>query len=248
VTTNAIDRKQLVIASDSRWSYVENGYLIYVDDVDFDKIVWRQSGAMICAGSGVLIDAWRSWFLAPMPSLNAPPTEFLKPNGETESLMVTVFQARTGAVLFSCGWYLPFDDVAYFAGTGAEHAHRCFSNNRCAKRAVQSAAQDDPCTGGATKFVELVSGTHNLSPVQKSLNDIVDVLLTKGKAMNLTTKNVVSFAEYAAAPGQASGARPSASNLSAPTGQVFRQWTDEDKKRLVDAVRTMVVDEEQAND
>lgn len=243
MTTNAIDRKQLVIASDSRWSYVENGHLIYVDDVDFDKIAWRQGGAMICAGSGVLINAWRDWYLAPMPSPTPPPTEYLKPDGETDSLMVTVFAAGTGDVLFSRGWYLPLDDVAYFAGSGAEFAHRCFSEKRCAKTSVVTAAKDDHCTGGETKYVHLADGTHNLSNVQKSLHDIDSDLMTKGKAMDLTTKNVISFAEYAAAPGQANAVKPNASNLSAPTGQKISRWTEEDKQRLVDVVRNMAAAE-----
>jgi len=239
MTTNAIDRQQLVIASDSRWSYIQNGYVIYVDDVDFDKIAWRASGAMICAGNGMLIEAWKDWFLSPMPSNHAPATETVTPLGEPDSIMVTVFQAGTGDVLFSYGWYLPFDDVAYFAGTGAEYAHRCFAENRCAETSVRSAGLSDPRTGGETKLLNLVDGTNNLGTGLKRLNQIDFDFEKKGMAMNIETKNVISFAEYAAGQDQANVAKPNAANLSAPTGQAMKPWTEDNKRRLVSVVRAM---------
>ena len=250
MTTNAIDRKKVVIASDSRWSYMENGHLVFVDDTGFDKIAWRGAGAMICAGDGVLIDVWKKWFLQPvLDPGQIPPTERIKPDHSVVSLDVTLLQAGTGTVLFIKGSYLTLDQEAFFAGTGAQAAHECFTTNRCAKKSVDSAKLKDIQTGGDTKFVELASGTHNLNPVGKTLTDAENELKTRGYAMNLTTKNVIPFSSYLASQGNAQSQVPpaTASNLSAPTSQDIRPWTDEDKQRLRDAV-TQMIDSESKTD
>lgn len=240
MTTNAIDRRKVIIASDSRWSLVENDHLIYVDDTGFEKIATRPFSAMICAGDGVLIEAWRNWYLArQLLVANLPPTERPFQDGQV-SIDVTLV-AEDGQILFIKGVYITLDEHALFAGSGAAPAYECFEVNRSATLSVESASKVDPQTGGAIKFVDLQLRKHNLSQPGRTLKDANQELLARGMAMDLTTKKVIPMRDYLATATQQKGNfQAGDSGLSAPTGKNCRPWTSADKERLKQAVESLI--------
>ena len=240
MTTNAIDRNLKIIASDSRWSTYVDGHFCFVDDTGFDKIGVRDFGAIICAGDGILIQEWRDWFFAERLVKPHPRTERIE--GETkESIDITMLAAGTGRILINRGNYTALEQDALFAGSGQLAAANCFFTNRCAKKAVESAASVDMQTGGATLFANLVDGSHNTGSSPATHDHAYIELLNRGTAMNLTTKKFVPVKDVLR-PGSGS---PNASNsseytLSAPTGRGYSPWTEDEKLELSEAVDELI--------
>jgi len=233
MTTNAIDQRGKMIASDSRWSISAGNLVFYVDDTGFDKIADRAEGSLICAGDAGLIQRWRDWFMLPVPmAIMRPPTEDTV-NGQPVRIAITVLQKPDASALFSKGEYLMYEDFAFFSGSGAQYARDCFSANGCSKRAVASAGQEDPLTGGETKFVELATNANNLSAQTATAQEAYAQLLQRGSVMDTATKKVVPIQDAATANASAvravqGGQLP----LSAPSGKPIAPWSEKERKDL----------------
>lgn len=250
VTTNAIDRKQLIVACDSRWSINLDGeHLAYVDDTSFDKIALRQGGCMVCTGDVQLIQRWMSWFRAPYLNLDQnamPPLNRLE-GGELRHIVFHIVTADGAVRDPGIGGTLDYLDRARFAGSGAQYALNCFALNGKIKMCVTSASGQDDQTGGTVKYVELSTGQNNLLG---NLSDIAALDIefnNRGQVMNTKTRAVYSLQEFAAKQaGSNAGSRLSSSNLSAPTGQPPFLWNEEQKGELKAAFSEIVAIEERS--
>ena len=247
MTTNAIDRRSRVIASDSRWSIELQGQLYFVDNTGFDKIADRAMGSIICAGDAKLIEIWRDWFHTPVLNMAATPAfERKGPDGKDYSIVISLVYKTGDYNILSQGWYLLHGDDAKFCGSGAEHALACYASNKCGRTSVVSAASKDPMTGGETKFVELETSRNNLSTNRVSLADATHQLQTKGNVMDMKSGKITPIAPQAA--GSLDEAlRAGNVSLSAPTGQPTRLWTDPEKENLLAALARLNEMEEAAN-
>lgn len=250
MTTNAIDRRKKVVASDSRWS-VEHGedHLVFVDDTGFDKIADRAFACIVCAGDGVLIEEWKAWFRRPSIAAHSlPRTERTDKNGQMVSITISLIEKPSCKVLFSSGWYLDFEDEAKFSGSGAVHARDCYFRNRCGKTSIGSAAQKDHATGGETKFVETETFKHNLHSGNVTLSEATHLLLTRGLVVNTKTGKVITLKEYQSGGGGVVDAIVAGEvSLSAPTGQAHRQWSESEKDELRRAMERVAELERAAN-
>jgi hypothetical protein len=247
MTTNAIDRKQRVIASDSRWSIDAGDMLFYVDDTGFDKIADRHFGSIICAGDAILIEEWRNWFLTPRLNTADLPRVERPTNAEPAKILLTVLLRPDVSILFTKGWSVSVDDHGIFAGSGAEYARKCYAVNGCAKRAVTTAATQDPATGGEVKFVEYATNRNNLSTKYASSKDALEQLKARGRVMNYMTKKDTPIASAQLGStgmlAKLGGELP----LSAPAGHQISPWSDAEKESLRRAlVRIAELEEQEA--
>jgi hypothetical protein len=234
VTTNAIDKIRLIVASDSRWSFqFDQDHLAYIDDAFFDKIAMRPGGCMICAGDAYLIQLWRNWYLAGQldPAMQ-PPLNRMQ-DGELKHIVFHVILATGEVFDFDIQHNsIDFENEARFAGSGAVFALGCYRVNRCVKTSVTTASQDDPCTGGSMKFVELSTGINNLSSVNRTVQEVEQDLVARGHIVNTKTKEIYNFQEFASKNAAAGSKLSSGLGLSAPTGAPAFVWSEEQKKEL----------------
>lgn len=239
MTTNAIDLRKRIISSDSRWSIEHGEKLYFIDDTGFDKIADRHQGSIICAGDGILIEQWRNWFTTPILNMAArPPYDRKDPDGKDRAIVVSLVFKGESRRMLSQGWYLLHGQDAKFCGSGAEYALECYSKNRCGRTSIGSAARQDPCTGGETKYVELDTFKHNLSAVTATLADALHMLQTKGNVMDLNTRNVTAISGRV--PSELVAAISSGQvTLSAPTGQRIRLWTEAEKCNMDAALQEL---------
>lgn len=234
MTTNVICRVNSIISSDSRWSYEVNPSLIvYVDDTGFDKISLRPLHAMVFAGDGLLISQWKNWFQADQLDFHTMPPVHRLVGNSMVSLSVSLVQRHDGKVLFSSGWWLDHEEDARFAGSGAQPAKDCYVINGCSRKAVASAAELDPFTGGEIKYIELATGQHNLSVLQATLDDATQALQERGYVMDTTNNVVTPIKDLNLSASEALRAIASgAASLSAPTGLPTKCWSPSDQSAL----------------
>lgn len=239
MTTNAIDRMNKIVASDSRWSVViDANRLAYVDDTGFDKLSNRQFHAMVFAGDGVLIERWKNWFAQPELDIdNMPPVQRLE-NNVLLTLCASLVAKPDCAVMFHSGWWLHHREHASFSGSGATFACDCYMVNGCGRTAISSAAARDPATGGALKFIELASETNNLSDSGATLQDAINQLQQRGFVMDTNNGSVTSIRDIQASTTEvlralASGER----SVTAPTGLPTRVWTEHQKDAFKSALK-----------
>lgn len=248
MTTNAIDRLNRLVASDSRWSILLDGNRIaYVDDTGFDKLANRQFHTMAFAGDGVLIERWKGWFLAEELDFdNLPPFQRLEGNALV-TLYFSLVQKPDCTVIFNSGWWIHHGEHASFAGSGAPHAYDCYVINGCGKKAISSAAVNDPATGGEIKYVELVSGVHNLNAEQSTLSSAIQQLNQRGFVMDTNTKVVTPIKDLHQATVEALRALESGDRtLTAPTGLPMRVWSDAQKDVFTNALKDVARQEAEA--
>lgn len=245
MTTNAIDRLNRLVASDSRWSLPLDGNRIaYVDDTGFDKLANRQFHTMAFAGDGILIEQWKAWFLAEELDFDSlPPFQRLEGNALV-TLYFSLVQKPECIVVFNSGWWIHHGEHASFAGSGAPHAYDCYVLNGCGKRSVASAALSDPATGGEIKYVELTSGLHNLSETQRDLKYAIQQLNERGFVMDTNTKVITPIKDVHQTTVEALRALESGErSLTAPTGLPMRVWTDAQKEVFIRALQDVAVKE-----
>jgi hypothetical protein len=245
VTTNVIDKQRRLLASDSRWScQCDPDHIAYVDDTGFDKMADRTLGSLICAGSALLIEAWREWFLQPKLDLdNKPRVYTLRDDGAVDQFItVSLLLKPECQSLFSFGQYIEFEDIAKFGGTGAQYARDCYSMNRCGLQAVATATGSDPMTGGEIKYVDFANFKNNLSTTKVSAQDAFNQLQSRGMKMNVKTGKIEPL-NPKAEPGHAM----SAEALSAPTGQAPRKWSEREIEDFHNALKRLADLEEAAN-
>lgn len=240
MTTNVIDRRRKIVATDSRWSsYLDAATIAYVDDTGFDKLANRFGAVLVLAGDGLLIEQWKIWFSEPVLNLAAlPATERLQ-GADVKSVFLSLLEKPTCRLVFGSGWALSHEDEATFVGSGAVFARDCFSANKCSKTAVETAALHDPATGGETKFIELELERHNLLQPAATLSDAEALLRKRGIVMDITTGKKVPFADYVSGAASAALTAGKPIILSAPTGHNARVWTDAEKTSLTAALRAV---------
>ncbi|MRJ38495.1 hypothetical protein [Pseudomonas haemolytica] len=243
MTTNVICRTKKLLTSDSRWSCSIVGYpdhIAFVDNTGFDKLAVRQAHALVFAGDGELIAAWKAWFTAKsldfgkMPGFHRliPGTNIL------ESIVISLVKKPSCDVMFSSGNFMAHGEEARFSGSGAQFAKDCYARNLCGRTAITTAGQSDPATGGETKFVELETGSTNLTVLQATLNELKNALNVRGFVMDTTTKTVTPINAWQ--PGSADAKRAivsSVASISAPTGLPTRCWSDQEQNEFVKALR-----------
>ncbi|MEX1828847.1 hypothetical protein [Luteibacter sp. CQ10] len=234
MTTNAIDKKKIVIASDSRWSAeVDGDHIVFLDDYGFHKIAMKRMSTMVCAGDAILIEGWMEWFgrdeldLENMPALNR------RENGELCHVVFHIVTSNGDVFDPGIGGTLDYNDEARFAGTGATHALTCFSTNRCVKTSVATAAGLDPCTGGTTRFVDFGVSQHNLIPFTSGAAELNSDLGQRGTIMNRHTREVSTINEFLS---KRNGSAPQTGlgnvSASAPTGTPAFEWSESQKNEL----------------
>lgn len=245
MTTNVLDFKAKRITSDSRWSLTINHYLCFIDDSGFDKISNRPTAAMICAGDAILIDAWKQWFGSSDPDIDLPSTIRYDRNGKMAGVCISIVDKPSFTVDCKAGTYHPLDDLASFCGSGGAAALSCYAAHGCSTRCIESASLVDFQTGGSVKFVEIETELNNLAPATTTYEDLKESLLKRGKIMNLLTGAITlvqpideGILRDALSAGTVS--------LTAPTGMVPREWTEEEKQ-AARAARRRIIEREQAS-
>lgn len=239
MTTNVICRAQHLLTSDSRWSipnFADDPNLVaYVDDTGFDKLAVSPQFAMVFAGSAHLIEHWKTWFAAPVLDLkNRPPAKALSNDGKTLlSVTIGFVEKATSQLIFSAGMFMSHRDVALFSGSGAQPAKDCYAVNNCGRQAVTSAAVKDHFTGGETKFVQLRTGSMNLSVMPGSKQDMINALQQRGFVMDTKTKTVTAMSDWKSPTADAQRAISAGIEiLSAPTGLPPHVWTPQEEDDL----------------
>ena len=229
MTTNVFDGHAGLMASDSRWSNSDLGYaVLYVDDAEFEKIVRTEKLAFMFAGDAGKIKEWKEWAVDPAAMIRTMP--------DPDGVAMCMVDIKTGEIRreFDCDPDCMVEK-ARFAGTGAKHAYKCWTDNRDAKKAVSTAIGADRYSGGQVKFLELSTGENNLSKKDR-YESIVELFKSKGKYMFIqpqgklgeeldvdTGDEAVKALAHKVASGEA--------RLEAPTSS-RRVWSPEEKEEL----------------
>lgn len=209
-------------------------YLVYVDDVNYHKILPRGDHVAMFAGDGLRIDAWKQWLSAPKVDHSNFPA--------TDGVAVCLVKCSNTTLVFQSGVDIVTDN-AHFAGSGSRYAVECWRENGCAKTAVRTAASLDPCTGGEVKFFDSRTGGNNLRPPipqkQATFAELISALNLKGNIMDLAARTTLplklqELSKIAAgvdAPRELAAlvAAVEAGSLvpSAPCDAMYSTWTQE---------------------
>lgn len=187
MTTNVVDNVSRILASDSRWSQRWGNYILYVDDVGFDKIEIMDSSAFVFAGKGSQIQNWKNWIRSDPKNLDKRPS--------VEDISICIIDRQNKSVAFHKGQNIARED-GLFAGSGSQFAYPCWLMNRNAVRSVNTAARFDPATGGEVKYFNLETGDHNLNyPYGSAVTDIKFVdqaIIDRGMVMKITINEAAS--------------------------------------------------------
>jgi hypothetical protein len=234
MTTNVYDKKVGVLSSDSRWSTDNGEWIAYVDNTGYDKIAFNGRVGFLFAGDLPPIDEWKTYVANGMK-------KDTRPQVNTTGLLGTRIQViqvdmQSGDIVFQSHQFLNvavgLSIKAIFGGTGASFARECWRQNRCAKKAIVSAAIDDMRSGGeVVHLTRSKTGETNVknSATARSVND---QLKEKGFIMHTTKKQPVLLKDAAndlTSPAQSfakavmSGAAP----LTAPFIGMDEPWTKE---------------------
>ncbi len=177
MTTNIYDACARKLASDSRWSINRPNFVIFVDDTGFDKIFTKNNFAMMFAGNGMLIQIWKNWLSVDNPDLSRIPSVQMG----TEAVVLCMVNMNDASILFEYGQQICLKDVR-FAGSGSEHAHACWSQNRDPCLAIESAKKVDLLTGGEVKFFDFMNSKDNLQNII-TIDDVHQKLKNRGRVM-----------------------------------------------------------------
>jgi hypothetical protein len=227
MTTNVFDGNKAVMATDSRWSWRWGNYLLYLDDTGSEKIVLVERAAVMFAGKGNLIQAWKDFLWSKPTSWNDAPKEL-------KGLSVCVVSVDTKSVLHAVGDYHAVGNSG-FAGTGRNFARTCWTQNGDACKSVRTAIAADHYSGGPVNYFDIGNNKHNLVYQAKITIDMVNAALsTRGQVMSINDSNFgpVPFAKAASADAglKEFGDRVASGQVSpeAPFDGMTREWTKEE--------------------
>lgn len=249
MTTNVICHQKKLLTSDSRWSVDLDGYpnqLLFVDDTGFDKLAISTAHALVFAGDSLLIGQWKKWFTAPKLDFSTVPpfTRVESRDNQLKSIVASLVKKPSCEVMFTSGKFEAHGESARFSGSGALFAKDCYARNGCGRVAITSASQNDPATGGETKFVELISGSSNLSMVQATHDEMINAINQRGFVMDTKTKNVTAISDWVASNGNAQAAVANAiGSISAPTGSPTREWSSQEQIEFLKALQVVALEE-----
>ena len=238
MTTNVYDKHAGLMATDSRWSVTYLQYLVYLDDVGFDKIERHTDYAFMFAGFAKRVQEWKTWIRTNPADMSAMPP--------TTGMAVTVAQISTRAVLHSAG-HGANDEGAIFAGTGWFPAYTCWTANKDAKRSIETAKSVDIYSGGEVKHFDLISGSHNLYPgADVTFADLIRNFEKRGLVMKIDDKIVVNAPFNRKKDAEASNddirnevaGKIASGELhpAAPCDGMVREWTQEEKSSFAGAL------------
>lgn len=238
MTTNIHDKNKCVISSDSRWSVdLDNSCLLFVDDADFEKMVVTKDFAIITAGSSKLIDDWKKWAKTDI-SADRPPVELTKANGETMYISICLI-LKPSIVLYDSHIGTIVTPHARFSGSGREAANMCWTQNRCALQAIETAKTVDYYTGGSVKFANLDSNTTNLGSDLVTYDELHSMMLGRGLIMDKSIGKIISLDDYEAKDDISRGIKNGSLVASAPTGDSASPWNVEQEKSLDSAIHIL---------
>ncbi|MGL4449096.1 MAG: hypothetical protein ACRCYV_10090 [Aeromonas sp.] len=255
MTTTVFDYERLLMTSDTRWSAQvslrDGNYLLFADDTGFNKISARIGAVMLLAGNGKAIAQLKTWWQTPSPSI--ADIEQITADSDDVTFMIV---SRSGDVLFDVGHKLAYSSAesdgsricAIFFGSGGQFAADCWLVNRCARAAVASAANEDPCTGGDVKHFCLKSNQHNLSDETHDYQAVHSALEQRGLLMKITNKNIIPLHQH---PDGLHIRRELAKGsivASAPMGKASAmQWSDTTRNQLQNALNKVFEIEKNLN-
>jgi len=158
-----------------------------------------------------------------------------------DGMAISIVMEGSGNVYYEANHDIPLDGVS-FAGTGSYAAAECWQQNRCAKRAVESAKTSDQYTGGPVRFVNVRSSENNLG-ADIDLKTLIEIfrggspmasIQTKAAVMVLPVTDLSANDEevrVALEMARREGAAP-----TAPCDAVFAQWPQQEKDKLAEAM------------
>lgn len=152
MTTNIHDLVNHRLAVDSRWSVdlrsTDRPKILFVDDVDYQKIVYTPDHIAMFAGYADIMNDWK---LAIFVASYSGRYSFRKL--PTKGIALLLLDAKTGEILAQLK-HNAINSEATFAGTGAKYAMDCWPNCRDAVAAVEKAKLSDPLTGGTVRHFD----------------------------------------------------------------------------------------------
>jgi len=241
LTTNIFDRVIPKLASDSRWSISINDsagmqkFICYIDDSGCDKIISVNGISYMFAGNAALIQKWKDWLLSnPNSSKDMPDME--DSNNPTQiNIAICAVNEITHKIEIECRQVNKLPDVIS-TGTGGEFALECWKINKDPCKAVNSAIQKDPYSGGAVKFINLLDNSHNLQN-NASFIDIINLMREEGFIMYSSKQSSpIRVAEAAKNDSDVldlvNNLASGNANICAPYPGMDTPWSDEEKVEL----------------
>lgn len=238
MTTNVIDLLAGKVATDSRWSCKGTNFVLYIDNVGFEKIAQLRGFAYTFAGDGNLIAVWKDWLAegAPGGILAAPPPAVQTVNGP-RSIALCITDMAANRLLLHRGCF-GVQGMAYFAGSGGMTAKSCWQENHDATKAVNSAIGMDPYSGGNVKFLEFSSHQNNLND-NVSMKEVGKIISTKGTVMYAANQNSSRSMSVEEAKNTDAEVKKltdalsvGARSASAPCEAMYTCWTDDEMASL----------------
>lgn len=233
MTTNVYDVPAGLLTSDSRWSCeLDDGWIAYVDNSGYDKIVYDNQLAILFAGNLAKIDHWKNWFTK---NRNGDQPQ------EVDGISLIVANIKTGEVIFKTDYLLESTSEkqidALYSGTGGPYAKDCWQINKCAKKAVETAISVDIFSGGDVSFLHRESSETN---VKNSVfaDEVMALMKERGILMNKNLQQAVAIKDAAndsSDPNfQRMAQRVLSGNieLNAPFPGMDQPWTNEKKAEL----------------
>ena len=241
MTTNIYDKAAKTVAADSRWSIeLSDGRLWYVDDTNYDKIHSTSQFVTLFAGDAVVINTWKAWLDS--DGIDQMQSEMDLP--ATNDTSIGVIDIDSGLITFkrnTSNFVCP-NDSYFFSGTGASHAYRCWTQNFCYTRAINTAMSRDLCTGGSVRYFHLDKKTGNV--VQSTdLNLITEAIVERGYIMEVDSTGgtkAIPYRDLAANDPDINSLKDQlvsgSLRPSAPSHDSHVAWTTEERTNLFDAL------------
>lgn len=219
------------ITSDSRWSIqLDRDEILFVDNAPFEKMVERDSFALVMAGDSQLIYEWKQWaktgITQPRPNVTRIDEYYVQRH------ISICFIIKPVLVLFDNEVSTFVTPKARFSGSGARHAKSCWEKRNCAKQAIISAKEKDYFTGGSVKYVDLTSPDNNLSVDDMTVMQLHDLITKEGTVMNTVTKKSIPVKKYKNQEQIIADTQANKLVASAPTGSAESPWSDQQEKAL----------------
>jgi hypothetical protein len=252
MTTNIFDSSGHLMATDSRWSIEYGDWLLYLDDTGYEKMLVRNGKVLMFAGYGRVIQLWKDWINSDPPDPSGMPAH--------KGMSVCMVDGATRTVDFDAEQDIVANGV-YCAGSGSRSAYSCWSANRDAHRAVETAKSKDIFSGGEVKFYNFKNGSNNLVnnyPTAGITIKMVDqAILSRGSVMKTNTNSTsgasLPFPKVANAKAADDAANDDKSaveeirekiaagelSANAPCDGMHNDWTEENKAKFQKALGNM---------
>lgn len=242
MTTNVYDISAALLTSDSRWSYEESGWIVYVDDTAYDKIAFDEDLGLLFAGNLTKIDIWKKWLYD--GRLVDPPLD------QVDDMSIIGVDMHSGNVIFWSDYLLNSiaNNVieAWYGGTGGPYAKDCWQLNRCAQKAISTAIEKDDFSGGSTVYVRRsnfdtnIRNSVHVSSVLAQMKERGIMLNVKGSRDEKLLKDAVNDPADQVAHSIAKKVMSGKAALGAPFPGMAQPWTQEKKDELAAALRPYV--------